>query len=360
MATRMRAMLREQRRQRDLASGGRAGRYARTQAWRQARSFVRRFWWGLILVPGLFVLAFLPVVLIFHGEARGAVLGASAVSGVWLDVVGVLVLTGVASKLMGVSGEAMTVDALRSLRRQGWRLVNGLKLRNQRDIDHVLIGPGGVLVVETKWSGEPWPLNRGGSRFMEISMKNAAEQASDNARDLADLLAATVPEVHITSIVVLWTGASESGSGWKTGRNGRTVLVHGSDLRGWLQTELPQTGLAAESIERVWAVLDAKVEHQDRADAEAGVVVEPTLTGLAKNWLVKPAVGFVVAAYALLALIRWGHDWRVTIVGTGVAVVVGLWATRVAPFRQVAFGWIGVSVGMALAEIGVLIAVAIR
>jgi len=356
----MRATLQEQRRQQDLASGGRAGRYARTQAWRQARSFVRRFWWGLILVPGLFVLAFLPAALMLHGEARGAALGASAVSGVWLDVVGVLVLTGVASRLMGVSGEAMTADGLRSLRRQGWRLVNGLKLKNRRDIDHVVIGPGGVLVVETKWSGEPWPLNSGGSRFMESSMKNAAEQASDNASDVADLLAATVPEVQITSIVVLWSGAGEGGSGWNTGRNGRTVLVHGPDLRRWLRTELPRTGLAAQSIERVWALLDGKVEQQDRADADAGVVVEPTLASLVKKWLVQPAVGFVVAAYSLLGLIRWGHDWRVSIIGTGIAVAMGLWAARFTPFRQMAFGWIGVSVGMALAEIGVLVAVALR
>jgi len=311
-------------------------------------------------VPGLFVLAFLPLALMLRSEARGAVIGGSAVSGIWLDVVGVLVLTGAASKMMGVSGEAMTVDDLRSLRRQGWRLVNGLKLDPRRDIDHVAVGPGGVLVVETKWSGNAWPLNGGGFQFMESTMKNAAERAADNAKDVANWLTETVPLVPITSIVVLWTGSDEGGTGWKTGRNGHTVLVHGPDLRRWLRTELPQTGLAAESIEHIWALLDQRIEQQDRADAEAGVVVEPTLASLVKKWLVQPAVGFVVAAYSLLGLIRWGHDWRVSIIGTGIAVAMGLWAARFTPFRQMAFGWIGVSVGMALAEIGVLVAVALR
>jgi len=311
-------------------------------------------------VPGLFIIAFLPLALMLRGAARGAVIGAAAVSGMWLDVVGVLVLTGAAAKLMGVSGEAMTADDLRSLRRHGWRLVNGLKLNRWRDIDHVAIGPGGVLVVETKWSGDPWPLNSGGFRFMENAMKKAAEQVSDNAKDVADWLATTVPHVPMTSIVVLWTGAIESGAGWTTGRDGRTVLLHGPDLRYWLRTELPQTGLAAESVERIWALLDQKVEQQDRADVENDVEVAPTLSDLAKNWLIRPAVGFVAAAYALWGLIRWGHDWRVTIVGNGVALVAGLWAGQFTPLRQMALGWVGMSLGMVFAEIGVLIAVALR
>jgi hypothetical protein len=281
------------------------------------------------------------------------------VSGVWLDVLAALVWTGAASKVMGVKGAISTVEALRGLRRRGWRLVNDLKLHSRSDIDHVAVGPGGVLVVETKWSGEPWPLNGYGPRFMEARMNDAAAQAAGNAKELADRLAESELNVPMTSIVALWTGADESGDGWETWRNGHTVLVHGLALPRWLRTELPQTGLTAETVERVWALLDKWVGEQDQADAQAGVIA-PTVWSFTKQWLIKPLCGALAAAYAIAGLIRFAHDWPVDLASTVLAVVLGLWALKIAPVRQIALGWLVVSAVMLIAEIGVLIAVAVR
>jgi len=362
MANPMSVRVHEYRRRRELGGRGRSGRYARNQVWVRARQFGREFWWALLLVPGGFVLVFMPLALMLHGVARGAVIGGAGVSGLWLDVLVALVWTGSASKLMGASGEASTAEALRSLRRHGWRLVNGLKLSSRWDIDHVAVGPGGVIVVETKWSGDPWPLNGYGSQFLNATMDNAAVQAARNAKDLADWLATAGAAVPVISVVVLWTGAAESGTGWNIWRNGHTVIVHGAELRQWLKSELPQAGLPADMRELVWSLLDERVKKQDRADAEADlpVAVPPTLWGLAKRWMIKPLIGVLAGAYAIWGTIRWAHDWRIALAGTVLAVVVGFWATQFASVRQLALGWIAICSAMIILEIVVLIDVAAR
>src|SRR3954453_4413988 len=66
-------------------------------------------------------------------------------------------MAGTTSAMMGEIAEQWTAQELRKLRRHGWRIVNHLMLRTW-DIDHVLVGPGGIFAVETKWSSRPWQL----------------------------------------------------------------------------------------------------------------------------------------------------------------------------------------------------------
>lgn len=56
-----------------------------------------------------------------------------------------------------------------------WRTVSGLR---RWDIDHVLVGPGGVVAVETKWQGRGWALDPPEDRVL-----GAAQQAESNARE---------------------------------------------------------------------------------------------------------------------------------------------------------------------------------
>lgn len=55
----------------------------------------------------------------------------------------------------GFDGERRTGEIVDPLRREGWQVIHDLQLPGRRDnLDHVLIGPAGVLVLETKnWSG---------------------------------------------------------------------------------------------------------------------------------------------------------------------------------------------------------------
>lgn len=71
------------------------------------------------------------------------------------------------------------------------------------DIDHVLVGPGGVIAVETKWSADGWTLDPPESRLMA-----AVDQVRNNARDLRlwrpELRSADAGTTR--AVVFLWGG----------------------------------------------------------------------------------------------------------------------------------------------------------
>jgi len=71
-----------------------------------------------------------------------------------------------------------TASELQRLRKHGWLIVNGLALEG-RDIDHVLVGPGGVVVVESKWSADGWDLS-----MPDRALAKAVDQVVDNVRSL--------------------------------------------------------------------------------------------------------------------------------------------------------------------------------
>ncbi len=59
------------------------------------------------------------------------------------------VASGMRGFRLGVMGEQATAAAVltRRRRRSGWRLVNGLYFCGHGDVDHVLVGPGGIFVL---------------------------------------------------------------------------------------------------------------------------------------------------------------------------------------------------------------------
>ena len=75
----------------------------------------------------------------------------------------------------GLDGESNTADQLRRLRRKGWRAVHNIPLKNG-DIDHVAIGPGGVVAIETKSSSAEW-----GFLERQGAVENWAQQAEQSA-----------------------------------------------------------------------------------------------------------------------------------------------------------------------------------
>jgi len=344
----------DRRRRRALASNERAGQYSRDQAWKQVKDFARRSWWLLVAIPLVFFVASVPLILKFEGVARGTVLGASVASGLWFDAWIAVVWTGAASKFMGVNGELWTADEIRKLDDKGWRLINGLHLNSRYDIDHVAVGPGGVLVVESKWSASAWPLNGSGPKFMEGQLSKAASQVQNNARDVADFLGNTFPDIPVTAIAVFWSGTRSDGVGWRTWGDGRTVLTHGSDLRRWLKDELPSSGVNAESVESAYTLLAAQADDQDRARAESGETTTSTLRGITAEWVVKPMAGMFLAAYSL-SIDRFVHSWIVDLVVAFVVVAAGIYAYRFKAIQRIAVGWIAVTIPILILELGIVI-----
>lgn len=55
------------------------------------------------------------------------------------------------SWLKGIKGEQIVGAELARFTSRGWRVLHSIPLGSETDIDHVLIGPGGVLCVNTKY-----------------------------------------------------------------------------------------------------------------------------------------------------------------------------------------------------------------
>ncbi|HEV2638121.1 MAG TPA: nuclease-related domain-containing protein [Actinocrinis sp.] len=58
--------------------------------------------------------------------------------------------TAATSWRVGAAGERMVGRRLRRLEARGWRVLHAVPLRSGGDIDHLVIGPGGVFTINTK------------------------------------------------------------------------------------------------------------------------------------------------------------------------------------------------------------------
>jgi hypothetical protein len=55
---------------------------------------------------------------------------------------------------IGAKGEAIVGRRLERLERRGWRVLHAIALPSGADIDHLVIGPGGVFTVNTKFHAD--------------------------------------------------------------------------------------------------------------------------------------------------------------------------------------------------------------
>lgn len=255
MLREFRGRRRVRRRERELASAARAGSWSRRRALELQYRYVRRGWRPLAIF--CFLMAALSTfVLLVPERFRSFILGAwlAAVAGVVVHLV--VVYSGSATFLVGDLGEQWTHDELRHLSGRGWKIVHRVLFRVAEDIDHVLIGPGGVVIVETKWSADDWR-----SRRMRPRVADAAAQVQENARVLKLVLRSTIGDIRVRSIVALWP----SDPGLLQERIGDALVMSGQELRHWVES-LPETELTPEAITRAWSVVAEHLARRDAAD----------------------------------------------------------------------------------------------
>lgn len=341
-------------RRRSLAASSRTGQFARSKARMQLTDFARRAWFLLIAMPVVFVVAVLQLAFQLNGALQGAVIATGVVSGVWFDLLLVLVVTGSGNQVMGAIGEVWTAQELRRMRRSGWVLVNRFMSERWGDVDHVLVGPGGVVVVETKWSGQSWQLDYQRNTYATGSLKKAANQAQQARKELASWIQTIAPGIQIMSVAVLWSTAPSHGDGWTTWRDNHTVMVQGSHFRQWLHECLPSDGVAPEVVNRVWSELDRRVAIQDQERAEPGKVIPLTIWALASEWILKPLLGSIAAIYCV-PLSRLAPNWPLVLAAAIAAMALGLLGLRAHWLRRVALGWSVVSAMWLVAVIAILV-----
>jgi len=129
---------------------GRAGGFAQRRFNHRRRAWRLRFWWTFPLVAVLPIAIELPIALFTHAPHRGFWTGL----GLGAGLAAALVLfdsppAHVERWRSGADGEKSTARTLRPLLSRGWTLFNDIPT-GHGNIDHVLVGPPGIFMLESK------------------------------------------------------------------------------------------------------------------------------------------------------------------------------------------------------------------
>lgn len=332
-------------RRRELSGDQRAGAWARRRS-RDAYVRVIRRTWKVFLVVGLgsAALGGACLWLISNVVARSYAAGLLTATILGTLAYQVTQMAGTSAVAMGEIAEQWTAQELRKLRRHGWRVVNHVLLRTW-DIDHVLVGPGGVFAVETKWSAQPWELKPPGS-----GVARAVWQVSGNARDLSlwqPIKAAGAGPAR--GVVVLWGPPVQDGVNAERARLDDVEVVTGRAIDEW-RTSLPSSGLTESQVEACWGALESQVRLRDSLGGappdSVWTIVIRYLTALAAA-----LVAFVATA-DLLTLVNSYEWWPVVY---AVTTGIGAAGMRLRVLRPYAVGWL-VGVGTtAVAAVAIII-----
>lgn len=162
-----------------------------------------------------------------------------------------LLMSGSLNLFLGAGGEEATATEFtsRKRRRQGWRIVHGLVL-NDVEIDHIAVGPGGVLAIESKWRSSSWMRSATGVEPAVV------EQARRNAQRVRNLIRSQefgFATIDVHAVLMLWgPGAPEDAPTEINGVHVFTV-VNLHELDSWLGTPRLDPETAADIAERMTA-----------------------------------------------------------------------------------------------------------
>jgi hypothetical protein len=153
--------------------------------------------------------------------------------------------------------EEATANAVARSKRpdEGWRLIGGLYVAGHGDIGQVLVGPGGVFVIESKWTTNPCRIELG--EIVGFLGRVPIVQASDAAVKVERLLrrASRRIDVIVKPVVVIWgPGGLCLPQGW-TDVDG-VLVCEGRRHRDWVR-QLTGQPVARAEIEGITSILDA-------------------------------------------------------------------------------------------------------
>jgi hypothetical protein len=248
------------------------------------------------------------------------------ISGVGITLTGaaishlVMVLGGTGPLMAGELAEQWTANALRPMREHGWKLANHV-LFNGGDVDHVLVGPGGVLVVETKWRRDPWR-----TTGPDFDRDAAIRQVQEKARSVALLLKPIGVVPH--PIVVRWRGRGSSAPDSSTSQVvAGTSVVPGSLLEDWALRR-GRNVLTPEQVESAWGILAAHaVANEEYEDTHAPVP-------MSLDALIFRGFGAVLTSLITFVLLAWVISYSKSLI-VWLLVSAGLVAGRYAARTRV-------------------------
>ena len=228
-------------------------------------------WLSLVLLVALFfvVISALPM----PDTWRAFLAGFGTASGLACFAWMVVALSGTHGRTLGKLGEEATVEAVLGWRqrRKGWRVINGLLLDGNGDIDHVLVCPGGIYVIESKWTSKPCRIEQG--RVRGLVGREPVSQARTGARNVERMLLRHGPpyvDATVRSVVVLWgPGSMHLDQGCAT--VGGVLVCEGRKKKMWLG-RLDGSVLDQAMVEAIAGVLEQQVGRQNEKTASSATM----------------------------------------------------------------------------------------
>jgi Nuclease-related domain len=231
----------------------------RTASWNTARKNPID-WICLVLFGVIFaeVMTFMPFPTWWKAYVYGFVTATVLATLAWM----IRVLSGAHPFSMGKIGEEATAKAVAGWRqrRKGWRLINGIYLAGHGDIDHILVGPGGVFVIETKWTTNRCRVEHG--EILGLMGRVPVAQATDGAVKVERLLRYGNQrfEVSVMPVVVIWgPGGLNLDDGWAEVDG--VLVCEGCREKDWVP-QLAGSTLNLSEIEAITSVLENQVSRQ--------------------------------------------------------------------------------------------------
>lgn len=245
-----RASVIQHQRARELSSDQRAGAWSRREVRKSRRAWLRTNWHAVaVLAAGVGIFCGL-IQIVRPAFVRPYLVGAVLASAVWMVHYVMMLAGGVARRLVGIFGETWTSDELGGLRRQGWHVVNHVMLEH-RDVDHVLLGPGGFYSIETKFRSEWEDVRRAAAEFAPRAYEDAYAVAGRIHR----------PRAHVHPLVVLWGGGigSIESAPFIVGR----VTFCAGEFRHDYLASVPSEMIPETEVQAAFDALDGYVRKRD-------------------------------------------------------------------------------------------------
>lgn len=330
---------------RHFAADARAGTFARRKAREDQRNYVRKNWrWLLGGYAMVLAIALVPMPFFGGPFSHGLMLGLALAGGAGALANMIVIQTGTGPTMAGELAEQWTAQELRPLQDHGYRLANHVSIDRRGDADHILVGPGGLFVLETKWSASEWKEDR----FFADPLAQVEKKARNTWLQVKGHgVANAVP------VLVLWgQAAKEINAGPGVRRKGETYVVAGPHLKRWLLGR-QRGALTGEQVAAVFEQVCAIADRADKVEApvppSVGALYARALSALtlAVSACMAPLLlvrfGFVTYAVSacVLAMVGWGllvrgrrlPGWAVLIGSTG-ALGVGAVALLTALTRR--------------------------
>lgn len=233
-----------------------AGQFAQERYEQRRRAWLRRVWWAFPLVGAMVAAAPILIAWLLARDELTFFVGLGIGAAVGMVMTLALSPPGHIERWReGAEGERATAKALRPLTKAGWVLVHDIQT-GHGNIDHVLIGPPGVFMLETKKLGGLVSVD---ADQLTVRWRDAPDdgyvldrvgsQARGRAAALHDAFrAGGVRPGWLQAVVVLWSTFDE-----QIVEHNRTIWIHGTRLVDVL-TARP-TRLSTEEIAKAATLL---------------------------------------------------------------------------------------------------------